>query len=306
MRDAGRSSRAALAAVRRRRRGRRPPRRARRGRRRRASRTPGAEAAVPGLPTRLRAHALPRRDLHLGQRRRRARHPRPLPPARGDLVSSTAEPATAAGPATPPSVHRRRAPRPGHASDEALIATTRAALDAGIAAARPGARLGDVAHAIGRVARAAGYGLMANHGGHGIGRDMHEAPHVPNEGRPGRGSAAPRAGPRARAHAHHRWHRRLRRGPRRLDPAHRRRQPGRPHRAHRRRHRARPRGPHPARENVGELRRTAPRRAEIRANVVARRRGRMVENVFVVGLDDHNAGILTGSRTQTVTASTRC
>jgi methionyl aminopeptidase len=71
--------------------------------------------------------------------------------------------------------------------DEALIATTQAALDAGIAAAQPGARLGDVAHAIGRVARTAGYGLMESHGGHGIGREMHEAPHVPNEGRPGRG-----------------------------------------------------------------------------------------------------------------------
>jgi len=71
--------------------------------------------------------------------------------------------------------------------DEALIATTQAALDAGIAAAQPGARLGDIAHAIGRVARTAGYGLMASHGGHGIGREMHEAPHVPNEGRPGRG-----------------------------------------------------------------------------------------------------------------------
>jgi len=72
-------------------------------------------------------------------------------------------------------------------SDEALIATTQAALDAGIAAAQPGARLGDVAHAIGQVARTAGYGLMEGHGGHGIGREMHEAPHVPNEGRPGRG-----------------------------------------------------------------------------------------------------------------------
>lgn len=72
-------------------------------------------------------------------------------------------------------------------SDRTLIATTRAALDAGIAAARPGAKLGDIAHAIGRVARSAGYGLMENHGGHGIGREMHEAPHVPNEGRPGRG-----------------------------------------------------------------------------------------------------------------------
>ncbi len=72
-------------------------------------------------------------------------------------------------------------------SDQALIATTQAALDAGIAAARPGARLGDVAHAIGEVGRAAGYGLMEGHGGHGIGREMHEDPHVPNEGRPGRG-----------------------------------------------------------------------------------------------------------------------
>jgi methionyl aminopeptidase len=72
-------------------------------------------------------------------------------------------------------------------ADQALIATTRASLDAGIAAARPGARLGDVAHAIGHVARSAGYGLMEGHGGHGIGREMHEDPHVPNEGRPGRG-----------------------------------------------------------------------------------------------------------------------
>jgi len=72
-------------------------------------------------------------------------------------------------------------------SDEALIDATRAALDAGIAAAVPGARLGDIAHAIGQVARSRGYGLMANHGGHGIGREMHEAPHVPNEGRPGHG-----------------------------------------------------------------------------------------------------------------------
>ena len=42
--------------------------------------------------------------------------------------------------------------------------------------------MGDVAHAIGAVARVAGYGLLANHGGHGIGRAMHESPSVPNEG----------------------------------------------------------------------------------------------------------------------------
>ena len=42
--------------------------------------------------------------------------------------------------------------------------------------------MGDVAHAIGAVARGAGYGLLAHHGGHGIGREMHEAPSVPNDG----------------------------------------------------------------------------------------------------------------------------
>ena len=72
-------------------------------------------------------------------------------------------------------------------ADVTLIATTVQALQAGITAARPGQRLGDVSHAIGTVGRSAGYGLLARHGGHGVGRAMHEAPHVPNEGRPGRG-----------------------------------------------------------------------------------------------------------------------
>lgn len=72
-------------------------------------------------------------------------------------------------------------------ADVTLIETTRTALEAGIAAAVPGARLGDVSHAIGSVARAAGYGMLDGYGGHGIGRAMHEAPSVPNEGRPGRG-----------------------------------------------------------------------------------------------------------------------
>ncbi|MFV8049374.1 type I methionyl aminopeptidase [Mycobacterium sp. 48b] len=73
------------------------------------------------------------------------------------------------------------------AADAALIEATDAALAAGIAAARPGNTLGDIGHAIASVAREAGYGLLANHGGHGIGRTMHEAPHVPNSGRPGEG-----------------------------------------------------------------------------------------------------------------------
>ncbi|MEV7940632.1 MULTISPECIES: type I methionyl aminopeptidase [unclassified Kitasatospora] len=71
--------------------------------------------------------------------------------------------------------------------DAVLIDTTRRALEAGIAAAVVGNRIGDIAHAIGKVARAGRYGLLEGFGGHGIGRSMHEDPHVPNEGRPGRG-----------------------------------------------------------------------------------------------------------------------
>lgn len=78
----------------------------------------------------------------------------------------------------------------GHTSadDARLLDRTEAALLAGIAAAQPGARLGDISAAIGRVAREAGYGLHTDYGGHGIGRSMHESsPHIPNDGRPGRG-----------------------------------------------------------------------------------------------------------------------
>ena len=75
----------------------------------------------------------------------------------------------------------------GRPQDAALIATVERALAAGIAAAVPGGRLGDVSAAIGAVGRAAGCGIDPDHGGHGVGRRMHEEPHVPNEGRAGRG-----------------------------------------------------------------------------------------------------------------------
>jgi methionyl aminopeptidase len=75
----------------------------------------------------------------------------------------------------------------GDARDAAMIDTAERALAAGIAAAVPGARLGDIAHAIGTVVRAGGYGLLADYGGHGVGRSMHEPPSVANEGRAGRG-----------------------------------------------------------------------------------------------------------------------
>jgi methionyl aminopeptidase len=73
------------------------------------------------------------------------------------------------------------------AADAALIAATDAALARGIGAAQPGRQLGDVGHAIGRPVRQVGYGLLADHGGHGVGRAMHESPFVYNEGRPGHG-----------------------------------------------------------------------------------------------------------------------
>ncbi|GHA79085.1 type I methionyl aminopeptidase [Streptomyces tendae] len=75
-------------------------------------------------------------------------------------------------------------PRP---ADVTLIETAERALEAGIGAAVVGNRIGDIAHAIGTVCRAGGYGIMEDFGGHGIGRHMHEDPGVPNEGRPGRG-----------------------------------------------------------------------------------------------------------------------
>jgi len=75
-------------------------------------------------------------------------------------------------------------PRP---ADVELIDATRRALDAGIAAACPGNRIGDISHAIDTVARSVRCGMPADFGGHGIGRDMHEDPHLPNRGRPRRG-----------------------------------------------------------------------------------------------------------------------
>lgn len=69
----------------------------------------------------------------------------------------------------------------------ALIEATERALDAGISAAGPGARIGDIAHAIGTVLDAAGYPVNTQFGGHGVGSTMHQDPHVPNTGEPGRG-----------------------------------------------------------------------------------------------------------------------
>ena len=75
-------------------------------------------------------------------------------------------------------------PRP---EDLQLVDTTERALQAGIAAAVVGNKVGDISAAIGAVGRAGGCGINTDQGGHGVGRTMHEAPSVPNECRPGRG-----------------------------------------------------------------------------------------------------------------------
>ncbi|WP_030490708.1 type I methionyl aminopeptidase [Micromonospora chokoriensis] len=69
----------------------------------------------------------------------------------------------------------------------ALIDATQRALSAGIAAAGPDVRIGDISHAIGSVLNAAGYSVNTEFGGHGVGSTMHQDPHVSNTGRPGRG-----------------------------------------------------------------------------------------------------------------------
>ncbi|WP_306370604.1 type I methionyl aminopeptidase [Nocardiopsis sp. CC223A] len=73
------------------------------------------------------------------------------------------------------------------AESVAMIEATERALDAGIAAAGPGARVGDISHAIGSVLKEAGYPINTEFGGHGIGSTMHQDPHVPNTGRRGTG-----------------------------------------------------------------------------------------------------------------------
>ncbi|MFH1169370.1 MAG: type I methionyl aminopeptidase [Chloroflexota bacterium] len=68
-----------------------------------------------------------------------------------------------------------------------LIAATKGALEAGIAKARPGERLGDVSAAIQGYAESRGYSVVREYTGHGIGREMHEEPQIPNFGTPGTG-----------------------------------------------------------------------------------------------------------------------
>ena len=68
-----------------------------------------------------------------------------------------------------------------------LLDVAQEALAAGIAAARPGNRVGDVSHAVQVVVEEAGFSVIRSLVGHGVGRYYHEDPHIPNFGEPGRG-----------------------------------------------------------------------------------------------------------------------
>ena len=70
-----------------------------------------------------------------------------------------------------------------------LLEVTQASLNVGIEEARSGRRIGDVGHAIQTVAEEAGFSVVRDLVGHGLGRKLHEEPQVPNFGRPGRGLA---------------------------------------------------------------------------------------------------------------------
>ena len=77
----------------------------------------------------------------------------------------------------------------GRGSEEAerLVKITKEAFFEGIKYAKPGYRIGDISHAIGEFVEENGYNVVREFQGHGIGREMHEDPGIPNYGKPGKG-----------------------------------------------------------------------------------------------------------------------
>jgi methionyl aminopeptidase len=76
---------------------------------------------------------------------------------------------------------------PPSAEAEKLVRVTEEALEAGISQIAPGARLSDIGAAVQQVAEGAGFSVVREYVGHGIGRNLHEDPQIPNYGEPGRG-----------------------------------------------------------------------------------------------------------------------
>jgi methionyl aminopeptidase len=76
---------------------------------------------------------------------------------------------------------------PPSAEAEKLVRVTEEALEAGISQIRPGCRLSDISHAVQQVVEGAGFSVVREYVGHGVGRSLHEDPQIPNYGLPGRG-----------------------------------------------------------------------------------------------------------------------
>ena len=76
---------------------------------------------------------------------------------------------------------------PPSAESEKLVRVTEEALEAGISQIRPGGRLSDISHAVQQVVEGAGFSVVREYVGHGVGRSLHEDPQIPNYGLPSRG-----------------------------------------------------------------------------------------------------------------------
>jgi methionyl aminopeptidase len=76
---------------------------------------------------------------------------------------------------------------PPSAEAEKLVRVTEEALEAGISQIRPGGRMSDISHAVQQVVEGAGFSVVREYVGHGVGRSLHEDPQIPNYGLPGRG-----------------------------------------------------------------------------------------------------------------------
>jgi methionyl aminopeptidase len=76
---------------------------------------------------------------------------------------------------------------PPSAEAEKLVRVTEEALEAGISQIRPAGRLSDISHAVQQVVEGAGFSVVREYVGHGVGRSLHEDPQIPNYGLPGRG-----------------------------------------------------------------------------------------------------------------------
>ena len=76
---------------------------------------------------------------------------------------------------------------PPSAEAEKLVRVTEEALEAGISQIRLGGRLSDISHAVQQVVEGAGFSVVREYVGHGVGRSLHEDPQIPNYGLPGRG-----------------------------------------------------------------------------------------------------------------------